>query len=196
MQIEFVKIEYAEDIAKLHYRGIGTGFLSSLGQKFLTALYHAIAQSENAFIFVARENNQILGYIAFTNNLSRLYKSVIKQNFFRYFPIIACKMFRWSCIKKVFQTLLYPGKTQDMNLPDAELLAIVISDRARGRGFASQLLQTGLDECKNRNIDKIKVLVAVDNLPANQLYHKFGFQLVANILNHNIPSNIYVKSFS
>jgi len=194
MQIESLKIEHASDIAKLHYRGIPTGFLSSLGPRFLTALYQAIAASENAFGFVARENDQTLGYIAFTDNLGRLYKSVIKQNFCRFSLLLACKMLRFSRSKKVFQTLLYPGKTKKLELPAAELLAIVIADQARGKGLASRLMQTGLDECKNRSIEKVKILVAADNHSANKLYGKCGFQLVGRINSHNIPSNIYVKN--
>jgi ribosomal protein S18 acetylase RimI-like enzyme len=196
MQIERLKTDFVADIANLHYRGIPTGFLSSLGPKFLTALYYAIARSESAFGFVVRENERTLGFIAFTDNLNRLYQVVIKQNFFRFSLLLVCKMLDWSRIKKVLQTLLYPGKTRKLDLPTAELLAIVIDESARGRGLATQLLQVGLDECQNRNIDKVKVLVAADNQPANQLYHKFGFQLVGNILSHNIPSNLYVKSLT
>jgi ribosomal protein S18 acetylase RimI-like enzyme len=196
MQIEPLENDFVADIADLHSRGIPTGFLSSLGPKFLTALYQAIAQSENAFGFVARENDQILGYVAFTDNLSRLYKSVIKQNFFRFSLLLARKMLRFSRIKKVFQTLLYPGKAKKLDLPAPELLAIVIADQARGRGLAPRLMQAGLDECKNRGIDKIKILVGADNQPANKLYCKCGFQLVGRINSHNIPSNIYIKNIS
>jgi len=195
MQIERLKKEFVTDIAQLHYRGIPTGFLSSLGPKFLSALYDAIAQSDNAFGFVARENQRTLGFIAFTDNLSRLYKSVIKQNFFRFSFLLARKLLRWSRIKKVFQTLLYPGKTKKLDLPAAELLAIVISEQARGRGLASRLMQAGLDECKRRNLDKVKILVAAENLPANKLYYKSGFVLLGQIQSHNIPSNIYVISW-
>ena len=194
MQIEYLNEIYAEEVARLHSCGITTGFLSSLGPKFLAALYKALAQNENAFGFVGCENEQVLGYIAFTDNLSRLYKTVLKQNIFRFSIIVALKMLRLSRIKKVFQVLLYPGKTQKLDLPASELLAIVIADHARGLGLATKLIQAGLEECKKRNIDRVKVLVAVDNQPANQLYLKIGFQRVSSILSHNIPSNIYVKS--
>lgn len=194
MQIQEIHFEDAPQVAVLHIEGITTGFLSSLGPKFLTALYGAIAQSKNAFGFVVRENEQTLGFVAFSDNLSQLYKSIIKQHFLSFSLLLAGKMIRWSRIRKVFQTLLYPGKTKHLDLPAAELLAVVVSDKARGRGLASQLIQAGLEECKNRNLQNVKVLVAADNQPANKLYCKFGFELVSQITSHNIPSNIYIKS--
>jgi len=196
IQVESFQKKFCADIADLHVRGIPTGFISSLDLDFVTALYYALTQSKHAFGFVIRENNRTLGFIAFADNLTFLYQAVLKNNFCCFSRILIRRIFSWTHIKKAAETLLYTVKTQHKNLPAAELLAIVISDQARGRGLASQLLQVGLDECKNRNIDKIKVLVAADNQPANQLYHKFGFQLVGNILSHNIPSNIYVKSLS
>ena len=43
-------------VAQLHIQGISTGFISSLGIEFVTALYGAIAEDENSFGFVAVEN--------------------------------------------------------------------------------------------------------------------------------------------
>jgi hypothetical protein len=40
-----VKRYGASSVAALHISGISTGFISSLGQEFVTALYEAIAES-------------------------------------------------------------------------------------------------------------------------------------------------------
>jgi ribosomal protein S18 acetylase RimI-like enzyme len=193
MEIVPFHSDYASDIAHLHVRGIPTGFISSLDLDFVTALYHALTQSKHAFGFVVREKNRTLGFIAFADNLTFLYLAVLKNNFYRFSRILFRRIFSWTHIKKASETLLYAVKTQNKNLPAAELLAIVIDDQVHGRGLASKLLQRGLAECQNRGIHKVKVLVAADNQPANQLYHKFGFQLIDCIQSHNIPSNIYVK---
>ena len=79
-----------------------------------------------------------------------------------------------------------------MRLPSAELLSIVVANESQGKGLGLQLLQKGLAECAKRGIDKVKVLVGVDNKPANELYQKCGFELVAQIENHGILSNVYV----
>ena len=196
IQVESFQKKFCADIADLHVRGIPTGFISSLDLDFVTALYHALTQSDRAFGFVIREKNHTLGFIAFTDNLASLYQSVLKNNFCRFSRILIRRIFSWAHIRKAIETLLYAAKTRNKNLPAAELLAIVIDDQIRGQGLASKLIQAGLDECKNRNIDKVKVLVAANNQLAKQLYQKFGFQLVCRIQSHNIPSNIYVKSLT
>ena len=158
MQIKSFQKEFCADIADLHVRGIPTGFISSLDLDFVTALYNALTQSKHAFGFVVREKNRTLGFIAFADNLTFLYQAVLKNNFYRFSRILIRRIFSWTHIKKSSETLLYAVKTQNKNLPAAELLAIVIDEQARGRGLASQLLQAGLDECKNRNIDRETVV--------------------------------------
>ena len=73
-----------------------------------------------------------------------------------------------------------------MDLPDAELLSIVVAEAGRGKGLASQLTQAGFEECKSRGITKVKVLVAADNAAANKLYQKCGFMLAHQIQSHEV----------
>lgn len=71
-------------MAKLHIEGVSTGFISSLGIDFVTSLYEAITQSKDSFGFVAEENGEVLGFVAFTTNLNKLYKSVILKKSWRW----------------------------------------------------------------------------------------------------------------
>ena len=73
-----------------------------------------------------------------------------------------------------------------------ELLSIVVAPKARGGAIATKLVKAGLEECYKRKIDKLKVLVGIDNKPANKLYEKCGFELVQQIKSHGTLSNIYV----
>jgi hypothetical protein len=50
-------------VAQLHITGIPTGFISSLGEKFVTELYKAVSDDQNSFCLVAQENEQVLGYV-------------------------------------------------------------------------------------------------------------------------------------
>jgi ribosomal protein S18 acetylase RimI-like enzyme len=192
--VEFAKLElrHVGQIAKLHIEGIGTGFIASLGSDFVTALYEAIAQSNNSFGFVAEENDRVLGFVAFTSNLNKLYRSVILKQGFRFAFLLWSKMFSPKRIKKVFETLFYPSRIKKMNLPPAELLAVVIAAGGRGRGLGTILLKKGLEKFRKGGIEEVKVLVGADNKPANKLYIKCGFELAGQIDNHGILSNIYV----
>ena len=180
------------EVAMLHIRGIDQGFISSLGIDFVTALYEGIVRSKTSFGLVAEENEETLGFVAFTTNINRLYESVILRKGLRFAFLLAGKMFSLERIKKVLETLFYPARIKKMNLPSAELLSIVIAEKGRGKGLATMLMQRGFTECAQRGIEKVKVLVGADNEPANKLYLRCGFELVGQIDNHGIVSNIYV----
>jgi len=192
MNITTLAQYHTYEVARLHIDGINTGFISSLGIDFVMALYKAIAQSKTSFSFVAEENDKVLGFVAFTTNINKLYKSVILKKGWRFALLLAGKMFSLKRIKKVFETLFYPSRIKKMNLPLAELLSIVVADESQGKGLGLQLLQKGLAGCAKRGIDKVKVLVGADNKPANELYQKCGFELVGQIDNHGVISNVYV----
>lgn len=192
MEITPIKQYCDRQITCLHIDGIRTGFISSLGQPFVQALYAAIIKSKDCFGFVAEENTDVVGFIVFTKNLNKLYKSIIFKNGLRFALLIAGKMFSFNRIKKIFETLLYPNRIKSSNLPSAELLSIVVAKDQQGRGLGTKLAQRGLSECASRGIDAVKVLVGAENQPANQLYLKCGFKLVGQIFNHGVLSNIYV----
>lgn len=185
-------IQDAPVVAALHIEGIKTGFISSLGIDFVTALYEAIAKDKSSLGLVAEENDGILGFVAFTANLNKLYKSVVLKKGLSFAFLLAGKVFSLRWVKKVFETLFYPGRIKKMNFPSAELLSIVIAEKERGKGLATALIQKGLVECSRRGIKKVKVLVGADNKPANNLYLKCAFELVGQIENHGILSNIYI----
>jgi ribosomal protein S18 acetylase RimI-like enzyme len=193
MDITLFQKQYAGDVAELHISGIATGFISSLGMDFVTVLYEAIAEDENSFGFVAVEDDKALGFVAFSTNLSKLYKFVILKKGLKFGFVLARKMFSLQNIKKVWSNLFYPKKMKQMDLPDAELLSIVVLRQAQGKGIAKRLIDVSLKECANRGIEKVKVLVAADNESANKLYEKCGFELITQIDSHGISSNIYVK---
>ena len=192
MRFTKIEIRHAKKMANLHIQGISKGFISSLGIDFVTALYEAIADSKDCFGFVTEEEDKVLGFVAFTTNLNSLYKSVILKKGLRFALLLAGKMFSPQQVKKVFETLFYPSRVKKMDLPSAELLSIVVTPENQGKELGGQLLQKGLAECTKRGIEKVKVLVAANNRPANKLYLKCGFQVAGQIENHGIVSNIYV----
>lgn len=191
-----LKTEHAHDIAALHIQSINRGFISSLGIDFVTALYEAIAHSSSSFGFAAEDNDRVLGFVAFTSDLNKLYKSIIVKKGWRFALMLAGKMLSVQRIKKVLETLFYPSRVKKMNLPSAELLSIVINPEDCRNGLATKLVQKSFKHCRQIGLDKVKVLVAADNEAANKLYLKCGFKLAGQIDNHGILSNIYEAEVS
>lgn len=182
---------HAHSAAALHIQGINTGFISSLGINFVTALYEAIAKSASSFGFAVEDNDKVLGFVTFTTNLNRLYKSIIAKKGWRFALLLAGKMFSVKRIKRIFETLFYPSRVKKMHLPDAELLSIAVNPEKYHNGLATELVRKSFEHCRKIGLDKVKVLVAAANEPANKLYRKCGFKLVGQIDNHGVTSNIY-----
>ena len=185
-QIIFIPLEpkHASQVARLHKEGISTGFLSSLGMDFLTDLYQAISHSHYGFGFVVQKDNEIAGFIAFATDLRKLYKQTYRKKGIKFFFILFPRLFSIQTIRKIIQNIFYPQTMRNLNLPDAELLSIVVSSNSQGKGFAQKLIEMGFQECRRRNISQVKVLVAESNLLANRLYQKTGFQLATKIESH------------
>ncbi len=193
-QIEFKDLQaaHAGQVAALHIQCISTGFISSMGIDFVTSLYEAIVQNKSSFGIVAVKNERVLGFVAFTTNINKLYKSVVWKKGVKFVLLLAGNLWSFKRIKKMFETLLYPAKTKNMNLPSAELLSIAVEPEEQGKGLASQLINNGFKHYQETNIDKVKVTVGADNKPGNKLYLKSGFKLAGQIVHHGIISNIYV----
>ena len=80
------------------------------------------------------------------------------------------------------------------SLPKAELLSIAVRSHIRGMGVSQKLAAALFDECKKRGVQRIKVVVGIENIRANKFYEKVGFELYSNIEVHEAEmSNVYVK---
>ncbi|MBN2893865.1 MAG: GNAT family N-acetyltransferase [Bacteroidales bacterium] len=190
--VQKAEIKNAIDIALLHKKEIPTGFISSLNLKVVKKLYESIITNE--IIFVLENESTIVGFVSCAKNTGILYKKFIKKNLFAVAPYFVLKVFSFSFIKKIFETLTAPKKTKLDNEEIPELLSIVIDSNQQAKGLGKLLL----DELENKLVeDKIKKykVVAGDNLiSANKFYNKYGFTLSAQTeLHKGAISNIYTK---
>jgi len=193
-QVEFkdLQVAHAGQVAALHIQCISTGFISSMGIDFVTSLYDAIVKSKSSLGVVAVRNEKVIGFVSFTTNLNKLYKSLIRRKGLKFALLLAGNVLSLRRIKKIFETLSYPARIKKMNLPSAELLSIAVAPEERRKGLAGQLIEKGLRLYRKTGVDKVKVLIGADNKAGNKLYLKSGFELIGQIVNHGVLSNIYV----
>jgi ribosomal protein S18 acetylase RimI-like enzyme len=193
-QVEFkdLQVIHAGQVAALHIQCISTGFISSMGIDFVTSLYDAIVKSKSSLGVVAVRNEKVIGFVSFTTNLNKLYKSIILRKGLKFALLLAGNVLSLRRIKKIFETLFYPARTKKMNLPSAELLSIAVAPEEQRKGLAGQLIEKGLRLYRKTGVDKVKVLIGADNKAGNKLYLKTGFELIGQIVNHGVLSNIYV----
>ncbi len=192
MEFKDLQVIHAGQVAALHIQCISTGFISSMGIDFVTSLYDAIVKSKSSLGVVAVRNEKVIGFVSFTTNLNKLYKSIILRKGLKFALLLAGNVLSLRRIKKIFETLFYPARIKKMNLPPAELLSIAVAPEERRKGLAGQLIEKGLRLYRKTGVDKVKVLIGADNKAGNKLYLKTGFELIGQIVNHGVLSNIYV----
>ncbi len=185
----------ARQVAKIHKEEIKKGFLSSLPLPFLATLYQAIIASPGGFCVVAKEDERVVGFIAGTVSVKQFYIFFLKRYFFSSLVVLCFRMFRFSQLKKMVETLLYPVK--ESAVPPAELLTMAVSHTFQGQGVAQAMFKEFVARMKQKNIKEFKVLVGEELLPAIRFYEKSGFAFLKDTSIHdNKKTKIYVYLIS
>ncbi len=191
-QILLMKSKHIPDVAQLHIDKLDKALISLLGHKFVCCLYQAIIDSNQAFAFVAVGGGRVLGFVSCAEDISTVYKLVLRKSFFKMLPIFLSKMLRVRNIKSAIETLLYPARCSD-EFPSAELLSIVVDEQARGLGLGRKLVQACNNEFRKRGIYLYKTVVGKP-FSSNTFYEHVGFKFVGSSLHHGDKDihNVYV----
>lgn len=169
--------------AGLHKQYIPTGFLSSLGIGFLTRMYTFIACDTYSILIVAIENEKVIGFVTGAVDVSRLYRRFIIKNVL-WGVMLLPTLITWNRVKTAFETLLYPRKEELINLPQAELLSIVIDRPYQGQGISTLLYEHLKIFFQARGISAFKIIVGGTLSAAICFYQKMGATKVTEIEVH------------
>ncbi len=183
-------------IANLHKENIKTGFLSSLGDDFLICVYKSISIAENSILITYIKNNEVVGFISGTLDITEIKKN-LKKKCFPIFMKLAIKLVLNPIkLKKLFETYKYSSedkKSYPFNL-NAELLSIVVSPNHRGKGIAPILYKELIKSFKEKNIKEFKIVVGAQLKEAQKFYEKMGAEKVAEFeLHKGEKSFIYIQ---
>jgi ribosomal protein S18 acetylase RimI-like enzyme len=191
MKIVELERQHVPAVALLHKKYIDRGFMSSLGTAFLEQLYDSMMTSDNAYCLVAEEDGELHGFISGTYELRSFYKDFIRTKLLRVSLMLLPRLIKPSVFRKVVESFIYPSKQG--NMPGAELMSIVVSEKFRGKGVSENLFNNLLAEFKQRNVKKFKVTVGSNLQAANRFYQKMGGMLHAEIEVHDTEiSRIYI----
>ena len=81
MQIENAELYQIKSIVDMHLTTFPGFFLTFLGPGFLKCLYQAFVTHEASQLLIAKnEQGELLGFVAFSNDLSALYRHLIRQS--------------------------------------------------------------------------------------------------------------------
>lgn len=167
-----LSLEDISSAAKLHMAGITGGFLSSLGEKFLTLMYKAVNASGESVLVIHKINGEVAGFAAATQNINDIYQKMLsykRQLFCTVFKVL----FSPAKIKRIFETIFYTKKSTPF-ITANELLSIAVKEEYRGKGVADQIFSEVVDYFKTQGASSFKVVVGAELVPARRFYERMG----------------------
>lgn len=168
------------DVVRIHLDTFQGFFLTFMGKGFLRTMYSSyVSHGESGLLVAIDENGNTVGFLAYSGNMSGLYKYMIKNKLIPFAWYSLGAFFRKPKVfMRLVRAFLKPSESQ-RDESYVELASIGVDPAAKSRGIGSQL------------IDRLKELVdfarnayitletdAENNEGANRFYLKNGFTLV------------------
>lgn len=184
--IESADKQTVEAVVQIHLDTFQGFFLTFMGRGFLRQLYRSYCEHEPSGLLGAfDEKGELTGFLAYSSQLSGLYKYMIKK---RLIPFAWYAFGAFLRKPKVFMRLvrafLKPGESRREEAY-VELASIGVSPDAKGTGIGSRLI----DDLKKRvDFEEFAYINletdAADNEAANRFYEKNGFILSRSFQTH------------
>lgn len=167
------------DVVNIHMATFQGFFLTFMGQGFLRQMYRSYCEHQASDLLVAFDDGgAAIGFLAYSSNMSGLYKYMIKKKLLYFASYSLGAFFRKPKVfMRLIRAFLKPGETKREEAY-VELASIGVKPDIKSRGVGSQLI----DHLKE-NVDfSIYAYItletdAVDNEGVNHFYQKNGFVL-------------------
>lgn len=171
--------EIINDIVSIHLETFRGFFLSFMGRGFLRLMYRSYAEYNASGVLVALENEKPIGFLAYSGDLSGLYKYMIKKRLipFAWYSLGAF-LRKPTVFMRLVRAFLKPGEARrEENY--VELASIGVAPDSKSNGVGSKLIETLKTMVNFGNYAYITLETdAVDNDVANRFYQKNGFARV------------------
>lgn len=169
-----------QDIVDVHMDAFSGFFLTFLGKGFLEKMYLSYCEHPQSGLLVAADKlNHPVGFLAYSADLSGLYKFMIKNHLPSFAWYAFCAFLRKPAVfMRLLRAFLKPGESKRQE-EYVELASIGVRPDRMNDGIGS-LLISELKECVDFEIYQYIALEtdALNNEGANCFYQKNGFQLV------------------
>lgn len=166
------------EVVKIHMATFQGFFLTFLGKGFLKQLYLGYIKHDESNLIVAKDENEILGFIAYSSDISDLYKFLIKKKIilFAWYSLIAF-------IKKpkiLFRLISAFSKSEEVKRDEKyiELASIGVKPDQKGKGLGTAMVAYLKEKIDFNTYKYISLETdAENNENVNKFYKKNGFVL-------------------
>lgn len=169
----------SEQVAYLHMNYLHSPFKGNAGIKLLKIYYTAMCAEQGACGYVAKEKDNILGYVCGVWDSKELQKLMLK----RFWYLLLLYVLYQNLIKPEFimislRRILKRSPSFDQRDTKYELRPIVILPQERGSGLAEDLVNVLLRDASDRGFERIHLYAEESNRAAVKFYQNYGFRLV------------------
>jgi GNAT superfamily N-acetyltransferase len=177
-QIQIMQTGDINGVVSVHLASFQGFFLTFLGRRFLSELYHSIIMDPAGIAFVYKENT-IHGFVAGTSQPAGFYRRLLRHRLLR---------FGWAALMPILnRPVIIPRLLRAINMPSqAEkgekcgiLMSIAVDPAYQGKGVGKKLVSAFLEETHRWGLEYVDLTTdAVNNKSANSFYQSIGFKLV------------------
>lgn len=167
------------EVVEIHLTTFPEFFLTFLGKGFLKQLYSGFIEHNNSNLIIAMNSeNKVLGFLAYSNDLSGFYKYLIKKKiiFFAWYSMIAFFK-KPKILFRLLRAFSY-SKKSERNEKYVEISSIGVEPKNKNLGIGSVMIKKLIENVDFENFEYIKLETdAENNMIANCFYKKNGFDL-------------------
>lgn len=172
VEVRAARASDAGALARLHSEGITGGFLPRLGPRFMTLLYRALIDWGDAVVVVAADAAGPAAFAAGVVDVKAFYRHFARRYWLRAAVASLPRVLKPGNLRRAIESMRYADTGPSVR---AELLAMAVAPPARGRGLATRLGGNLLEQLRQRDVDRVKVVVGAENHAAVSAYRKMGF---------------------
>ena len=184
-------LKFYNQVARLHIEGINRGFLATLGLPFLALLYEAIDHCPASVLVVEQQGVRVTGFVSGAASMRPIYRQLLRR-LPRLTLALLPSLIKLSRLRRILEILRYSRyeavileqQTSYFELPEFELLSIVVATDARGSGCAEKLYTELVQYCGAHQIDAFKIVVGDALSTAHRFYKRMGAIPVGHVEVH------------
>lgn len=177
--------ELIDEIVSIHMSTFKGFFLTFLGRGFLTELYRSYCEYDASGVYAAFDENDTspLGFLAYSGDMSGLYKYMIKKKLFKFMWFSTGALLRNpSIFIRLIRAFLKPSESKRCE-KYIELASIGVRPQSKERGVGTGLIKA---LCESVDFSKYEYIAletdALENDSVNRFYQNNGFTMVRTYL--------------
>lgn len=172
-------IDDVKDVVDVHLSSFPGFFLSFLGSRFLLLFYSGVCSAPEGIAFVyLNAVGRPAGFVVGTSNPGGFYSRLLKRYWLKFALASIIPVLRKpSVIRRIARAVSHPS-INPIGDDVAGLFSIGVLPELQGKGTGKKLVQSFLDEAKQRGCKRVFLTTDRDNNDSvNSFYEKLGFEI-------------------